>query len=60
MTHILCYKYVFLFNYKILKMENWKDVDKRMKMNIEKLFVGTCVILGILFVVFKTIEWVFM
>jgi hypothetical protein len=41
-------------------MENWNNVDKRMKSDIEKLFVGTCVILGILFVVFKTIEWVFM
>ncbi len=36
-------------------MENWNDVDKRMKSDIEKLFVGTCIVLGILFVVFKTV-----
>jgi hypothetical protein len=41
-------------------MKNLKDMDKIMKSDIEKIFVGTCVILGILFVVFKTIEWMFM
>jgi len=35
-------------------------VDKRMKSDIEKLFFGTCVVLGILFILFKTVEWVFM
>jgi len=41
-------------------MENWNNVDKRMKSDIEKIFVGTCVLLGILFILFKTVEWVFM
>ena len=40
-------------------MENWNSVDKRMKSDIEKIFVGTCVVLGILFILFKTIEWIF-
>jgi hypothetical protein len=40
-------------------MENWNNVDKRMKSDIEKIFVGTCVVLGILFILFKTIEWIF-
>ena len=41
-------------------MENWNNVDKRMKSDIQKIFIWTCVLLGILFIVFKTVEWVFM
>lgn len=31
-----------------------------MKLDIEKSFVISCVVLGIIFIVTKTLEWVFM